>query len=362
MDDFERTTTGGDWLSPILGLEDPVGVLSVYVDADPALAAGTPPAWQAPVRAGLRDLVKDARLEWPRAERIAFETRLEELEPELRSLLERRDLSRGRALFAALERGDVRQIAIHAPLPSTVAVDRRALVLPLLAAWQTGRPAGVAELSWARVGLSEWEFGVLRELETIELDVELGGDPGRRATNPAVPQPFPERDRFEAGVGARVLARIREIGAELASVAAQRGWDAVVVDGDARFVDALEKGLGPDMPRLLPSTRPLAGAERSEAAERIGATLRDRREAEQDRLVEQLEASAGATRDAAVVERALAEGRVEHLVLHAAGEPDGFAFREALLRRALETGAEVTVVEATFAALGPDGVAALLRW
>jgi hypothetical protein len=32
-----------DWLRPILELTDPIGVLSVYVDADPALASGTPP-------------------------------------------------------------------------------------------------------------------------------------------------------------------------------------------------------------------------------------------------------------------------------------------------------------------------------
>jgi hypothetical protein len=63
-----------------------------------------------------------------------------------------------------------------------------------------------------------------------------------------------------------------------------------------------------------------------------------------------------------VVERALAEGRVEQLLLEAPGEPDRLADGEALLRQALRTGAGITVVEAASAPVGPDGVAALLRW
>jgi hypothetical protein len=83
MGDSDVAPTAGDWLSPILELEDSIGVLSIYVDADPALAVGTPPAWQTPIRSGLRDLVKKARREWPRDQRMAFEARLEQLEPEL---------------------------------------------------------------------------------------------------------------------------------------------------------------------------------------------------------------------------------------------------------------------------------------
>lgn len=352
-----------DWLAPILELEDPIGVLSVYVDADPALAAGTPPAWQTPIRTELRELLGTARAEWPRDHRMTFEARLEELEPELTSVLERRDLSRGRALFAAIERDEVHPVDVHAVLPSLVTVGPRALVLPLVAARQAGRPAGVAELSWTQVVLSEWEFGIVRELETIELGVDLAGEPGRPTTNPSVPQSFPERDRFETGVGSRVLTRIREVGVQVAREAKARGWDVVVVDsGVPRFIETLGDGVGPNGASVLRSADPLADVSRAEAADRVGAALRDRRKADQNRLVQQLDASTAATRDAAVVERALAEGRVEHLLLEAPVEPRSLAAGEALLRQALRTGAEVTVVEAASAQVGPDGVAALLRW
>jgi hypothetical protein len=356
------TTTSGAWLAPIAELDDPIGVLSVYLDADPALAAGTPPAWQTPVRTRLRELVDEARREWPRADRMALEARLDELEPELASLLERRDLSRGRALFAAIERGDVRTVDLHAVLPSKVTIAPRALVLPLVVAWQAGRPAGVAELSWAQVALSQWELGTVQEVETVELGVDLAGEPGRPGTNPAVPQSFPERDRFETAVGSRVRARLREVGAKVAREAAERGWDVIVVDGDPRFVRELENGVGPNGVALLPSVEPLAGVSRSEAADRVGAILRDRRKAEQQRLVGQLDASPAATRDAAAVERALAEGRVEHLLLEAPSEPGEFTAGEVFLRRALETGAEITVVEAASVEVGHGSVAALLRW
>jgi hypothetical protein len=357
-----RQVTAANWLVRILELDDPIGVLSVYVDADPALAAGTPPAWQTPIRTKLRELVAEVRREWRREHRMAFEERLGQLEPELTSLLGRRDLSRGRGLFAAVERGEVQRVDVHAVLPSLVTVRRQALVLPLVAAWQAGRPAGVARLSWSQVVLSEWEFDVLQDLETIELGVDFAGEPARPMTNPSVPQSFPERDRFETGVGSRVLTRIREVGSEVASKAKARGWDVVVVDGSSRFVEAFEEGIGPHRASVLPTKEPLANVSRVEAADRVSSVLRARRLAVQESLVEQLDASASATRDATVVERALSEGRVEHLLLDAPGESGGLAAGETLLRQAVRTGAEVTVVEAASSSLGPDGVAALLRW
>jgi hypothetical protein len=113
---------------------------------------------------------------------------------------------------------------------------------------------------------------------------------------------------------------------------------------------------------VLPSNEALGNVSRSEAADRVNAVLRERRLAVQQRLVAQLDASPAATRAAAVVGRALAEGRVEHLLLEASGELGSLMAREALLREALRTAADVTVVEAAPAPVGEHGVAALLRW
>lgn len=114
-------------LEAIAALSDPIGVLSVYVDADPALVAGSRPAWQAPVRTGLRRLVNDTRQTRPRAERLAFAARLRELEPELDALLDPRLGGRGRALFAAITGSDFHR------------VDLRARLTPLVCRGSTGR-------------------------------------------------------------------------------------------------------------------------------------------------------------------------------------------------------------------------------
>ena len=349
-----------DWLRTILELTDPIGVLSVYVDADPALAAGTPPAWNAPVRSGLRCLVKEAQEAWPRDARFALEARLEELEPDLEWLLDPLGPSRGRALFAGVGGGTPERVGFRSPLPSLVSFGHRAIVLPLLAARQEGRPAGVATVLWDRLELSEWELAELRELETIELETEPDRVGSRPATNPSVPQPFPERDRFETGHGARIAARVRKAGEDLSREAGARHWDYVVVDGDPRLLDAFETGFGAGESELVRSPRPFAGTPDADISDRVASMLRELREATTKQLVAKLESSGAATTDAAVVERALGEGRVDHLLLAKRTESARAPAAESLLRRAFETGAAVTLVDPLV--LGHGDVAALLRW
>jgi len=334
------TTTAPTSEEAPVHLDDPIGILSVYVDADPALGGGPRPGWQAPVRAGLRGLARDAQ-HLPRAERLALEARLDELEPAIESLLDPRGSGRGRALFAGLDGGPVSRFDLRAPLPSLVHVGPFAVVLPLLAARQRDRAAGVVSISWTVLELFEWEHAELRPLETIELAPADEPRRGRPGTNPAVPQTFPERDRFETGVGARVANRVREAGAELRRRAEARGWDVVVADGDPRLLEALEQGLGAG---AVPVVR------QDGTVEETLARVRDEEEA---RLVARLDEAAAATHDEAVVERALAEGRVEHLLLPRVAGVDLHA--EALLREALATSAEVTIVDIA-------APAALLRW
>jgi hypothetical protein len=314
-------------------LRDAVDVLSVYADADPALGA----AWQAPVRAGLRAAVRDAR-DRPRAVRLALDARLDEIAPALESVLDPRSSHRGRALFVGIDSGEILRVDVRAPLPSLVQLADHAVTLPLLAALQDTRAAGVVTVSWARLELSEWKNGELSPLETIELAPPDDPERGRPGTNPAVPQPFPERDRYQTGVGARVGARLREAGDELARTSAARGWDVVVADGDPRLLEMLEHRAGGLLVRRQGTVADAVAAHRA---------------AERARLVTRLDESAAATRDPAVVGHALAEGRVEHLLLPRADlTGDGM---EAMVRRAVETGADIAIADL-------DAPAALLRW
>jgi hypothetical protein len=195
-----------------------------------------------------------------------------------------------------------------------VAFARQAVVLPLVAVRQDGRPAGVAEPSSARIVLSQWELGMLNEVETVELSPRTTADDRRRIRL--------YRNRFPSATDSRKrgLARVahtREVGADLRVRAEERGWDVIVVDGGARLLDALAAGIGPNGPGLLQSSQPFSISP-GETADRVGA-LRDQRRADEKRLVDQLNASAAATRGVAVVERALAKRRLDHCCSNSPG-------------------------------------------
>jgi hypothetical protein len=170
-----------------------------------------------------------------------------------------------------------------------------------------------------------------------------------------VPQPFPERDRFAGAVEARVAARLRAAGERLRRQAEENGWDVLVADGDPRLLGELESGL-----ELVPSIRSLAGVPAGDVAARVAETLERVRGERTERLLARL-ATPAATTDPGAVARALDEGRVEHLFLAAGDDGEAHA-RERLLRHALETAAEVTVLDPAPEHLGEGGVAALLRW
>jgi hypothetical protein len=348
-------------LDAIAALADPIGVLSVYADADPVLGAGRRPSWQAPVRAGLRELVKDARQTRPRGDWTALKARLDELEPELEALLDASLGARGRALFATVDGGEVHRVGLPVPLEPLVTLDGHARALPLFAALQDGAAAGAVTLSWDRLEAAEWQFDQLTPLETIELAAPEPRQQ-RPATNPAVPQSFPERDRFESAAGARILALLREAAERLGRQADARGWDALVAHGDPRLVDALADGWRTGPARLVRSPEALAGLPDAAAADRVGSTVRALREERTAELLQRLGDSPASTHDRLVLERSFDEGRVEHLLITVPSEPSRSSFSESLLRRALATGAGVTVVPPEAASLGEGGVSALLRW
>lgn len=347
-------------LEAVLALSDEIGVLSIYADADPALWAGPRPAWQTPVRVGLRGVLEQARSEWPRAERAALEARLDELRPELDDLLDPRGRGRGRALFASIVTGAVERLELRMPFPPSVTLDRHPRILPLLTTLQAGRPAGVVCVT-SRLEVYEWAGGAIATLET--LDLASAAEPARGwpcVTNPSVRQPALERDRFEAAAEARILARVRWTTQRLERLARDRQWDAIVVDGEPRLVQEVERSLGANGITLVPSLQPLLGVGAVDVATRAGATLQKMRATQAKQLAAQLRTSPLATGGGTAVATALAHGRVERLLLNAsAADPVQI---EELVRRAVATAAEITLLAPPARELGSDGTAALRRW
>lgn len=315
-------------------MRDPLGVLSIYVDADPVRASGPRPGWELRLRRELRFL--EERLGWAgRHDRAkALRVRLTELESELVHLFHPSAPGRGRALFVPLSGGEAQRFALQLPLPDLVRLDDTAHMLPLLDAFEAGRPAGVIGVS--RTGLRV-------------LDVRLG------VAEDALWLDFEANPRF-----------MRQAARHLKELAHERGWDLVLLRGDARLVEPLRMQLlaGDRSFEVETGAESLEWRSEYEIAAAVRPDLARARRRRDWALVGQVREGALSGKAAALglddTLRALADNRVSCLLL--GGADDRLA--EQMIEHALESGARVTpLAPEAAAALKPhEGVAALLRW
>lgn len=367
----------GHSLLEVARLHDPLGVLSIYVDADPWRASGARPCWELRFRDELRAL--EQRLEWAgRHDRAkALRARLAELDDELVQLLHPSAPGRGRALFVPLSSGEPLRFALQLPLPDVVTLGDAVQLLPLLDAFEAGRPAGVVGVSRAGARVLDARLGVAEDVLWLEFEAATASwdEPwGRTVRNSAVRKSGArERDRRERRFEDCCSRFIRSAAGRVELLAEQRGWELMLLRGDAHLVERLRND-------LLASNRQLdvetgAGSLEWRSAHEIGAAvaadLAGARRRRDWALVGQARDDARAGGLVALglgdTLHALGEQRVLRLLLD--GTPDHPGRREAHLAErmigcALESGARVTPLAAEAAgALVPfDGVAALLRW
>ena len=255
-----------------------------------------------------------------------------------------------------------------------VRLERRAHLLPLLAAAEAGRVLGVAVVSSDELRLFELEMGEGRELRRIEVS-----QPGFE---------WSLRKEPNAGV-VENLHRIADIAAsEVERSARAHGWDEMVVAGNRRIVlrlaDTLTRaGLSVHTHDVDPAPEVTA----TTIARICGAYAEASRQAQNQRLVERVRNQTAADRGGALgladVSAALAEGRVDHLVLDTLGVYPGTVTGDGqlvaggpspptpvvdlageLIERAFETDAKVTAVSGSAAQelSSCGGIGALLRW
>ncbi|HKA66944.1 MAG TPA: VLRF1 family aeRF1-type release factor [Solirubrobacterales bacterium] len=373
----------------LLGWRPSLGVVSVYLEIDPADRGG---AWHTELRNGLAELLEgDGELD--HQTRVALRASAKRVADRFDDP-DRANLPRGKAGFVevaadrgASERWWPTQIAPRSP--AVAYLTREPVLAPLVDLAGRCVPRGVAILSAERVRLLERGPGRLRELRDWELT--LISDDWRERKAPMVSNPAAGRavsaaghDQYDERLEANRHRFLGECGRLVAEAAAERGWSQV-----------LAFGAPPDLGRFrdaIPSSGSLsvdAGAEAdliSEPRETLREQVEEavaRVDGERDRaLVERaLEESRAGGRGAAgrqETSAALVEGRVDHLLLDAAlalfgdgvrpaldaASDAGTAGSEPLVRSALAGGARVTAVAGDVAApLQPfDGVAALLRY
>ncbi|MFI5049291.1 MAG: hypothetical protein ACHQEA_05420 [Gaiellales bacterium] len=330
-------------------IADPVGVLSLYGDG-PAAAMRRSPADRAlalrrrlqRVEAGLRE-----------AGTAALADRYRRWLPRIESQLFRlaHASSPGAAVFLPLSSGRPLRVDLPMPVGEHARLEPTGHVMPLVAAHDEGRPAGVVVARRSSVQVLEWRQGRIDE----ELEMPI---PSRARGS--------DRHRW-GGRGYRIDA----VAEGLRRVVEQRGWRRLLIAGDPRLRSAVACGrpLRHDV-EVRTLACELEGMS-ADLAVSVAADLDAAQRQYEWRLVERVLDAAlydqSAVLGADAVVAALELGLVEHLVIDPSrvasdAPPPRTAAAERMAELALASGAEITPLEGTGARLADvGGVAALLR-
>jgi hypothetical protein len=330
-------------------IADPVGVLSLYGDG-PAAATRRSPADRAlalrrrlqRVEAGLRE-----------AGTAALADRYRRWLPRIESQLFRlaHASSPGAAVFLPLSSGRPLRVDLPMPVGEHARLEPTGHVMPLVAAHDEGRPAGVVVARRSSVQVLEWRQGRIDE----ELELPI---PSRARGS--------DRHRW-GGRGYRIDA----VAEGLRRVVEQRGWRRLLIAGDPRLRSAVACGrpLRHDV-EVRTLACELEGMS-ADLAVSVAADLDAAQRQYEWRLVERVLDAAlydqSAVLGADAVVAALELGLVEHLVIDPSrvasdAPPPRTAAAERMAELALASGAEITPLEGTGARLADvGGVAALLR-
>jgi hypothetical protein len=369
---------------------DALGVLSVYVNADPT---GERDAMAIDLKNRYRELQRRVAEEGPAERRRDLVAALDRLGPEVERLVTPAESGRGRVAFAALGGDWVVRLDSQMPVPNRVVLDDAPFVHPLLELLDEGRTAGVVLVSGVEARLLEWRLGRIQLVSRMEQDeVEApheragqigGGPPGQYNTPMLEHRKARERDRAQ-----RFLDQVAQAAA---SRAGERRWERILVSAGDRWTEMLATKLPEPLRDLvLRDTRVLAGLDDSGLLGAVTERLTAEHTANERRLLERVR-DAGLGRAGALglsqVAGALNEGRVAHLVydpevryvgsvgadgeLYADAE-SGVGGRphtpeprltERRVERALSTGARISPIEGAAVVLSDAaGIGALLRW
>ena len=347
----------------------PLGVLSVYLGFDPADRGG---AWRTELRNGLEGVL-DTHAEAEHERRIA-------LRATAKRLLERfedgdlRPPPRGEAGFVEVaEKAGVERwfgAAVAPAVGDCVGFGPEPAVAPLFDLCGRGAPRGVALLSSERVRLLRSAEGSLAEIGEWDLTVTSLDWRERKAqgsNDPARAHGISSsgHDQFDERLDHNRQRFLAECGGVLAKKLEGEGLGELIAFGPAKDLEGFKAGFGSSGVRLsVGGDADLISVPTGKLGEVVSEVVVGL-DAERHRaaVARALEGAKGGSRGATGLQEtrgALAEGRVDHLVF----DVEIGAEAEPLIRAALASGAQVTVVRGEAAApmAEAEGVAAILRY
>jgi hypothetical protein len=388
---FSAASLDFDTLLELSRRTDPVGVLSIYVDARPG---GGPRAAAIELKNRLTDLERRLVAEASPAKARSIQEGIARLEGEVERLSDPEEPGRGRVLFAALSETWLVRASARLPFRNRVVLDGTPFIHPLLELLDEAGPVGVVLASRAHARLLEWRLGdltPLRELhaEMVEPPHERSGPVGSR---PGARYGTPTREQRDARQRDHATRFIERTATAASRLAPERGWNRVLVSAGEQLTDSLLGALPPGLRELaVPDRRVLVGLDLAAlervVTERIRAAHGELERGLIRNFRERAHGAGAAALGLSEVVGALNQARVAHLIydpliryrgsvgydgtLYAYDE--GIAtfaatadlrLTERIVERALETGARVTPIEgATSDGLAEaSGIAAVLRW
>ncbi len=378
-----------DVLKRLASAEPGRPVVSVYARTDPRDPSNTSstPGWQIALRNGLGAIAERLEAGDDRGERLAFRELRERIETELTEL---EPAKRGRSVawFVDGVGGGSERFTLQLPVrEDRVVWDAKPFVSPLVDIADRGAPTGVVLVSGELVRLLGIEQAEPTEPENSTFELELGdwrpfGGTAAGSSGRGV-QTTSHQERYEA----RVDAQRDQLFAGAAAETGQRlellGWERIIIVSEtqvaARFRAALPSILSERV--IAESDLNIAGNDPHVIAEALEPLIEDAWLARASQLAdlarERAQAGGAAAVGAPETLTALAEGRVEHLILDPGGDFSAAAdmvpasvggpvalVGERAVEAAVATGAQVTALAAedSQALTEAGGIAALLRY
>ncbi len=343
-------------LRDLIDRESDGPVLSVFCRTDPREPANMSdsPGWQIALRNGLRDTA--ARVE---AEPEAYAAALELSAEAERRLTAAPPADRGRsvALFLSaggkLDRFENFQIPIREDFST---LDSGPVVWPMVDVIDRGQPTALVLLSNDRIRLLEWSDGKAADVEGGSWDLELGDWREYRGAARANPtrgqQSVVNTEAYDDRVGVWQTRFVKESAKRIAEAVARPEIQRVIVaaDGDLgrQFEAAISEQIQSKVAAVVPAN--LIDLTAAEVADHLDPHLREAWRAYASGLaedtLERVRSGARAAVGADEVLLALAEGRVEHLILDPYLESTGPDSLSEGARQAIENAGESTVREA----------------